>query len=102
MSKSQRITGRDNANTFINKVVTSEDSIIIMYGDDWSWMCNSEWRNYISSRLLSRISSGPTPVCEFKSIVFSEPDHLDGWTFAAYRKDARLPIALRTLDDTAT
>jgi len=84
-------TGRDNAESFINEVLSDKDKIVIKYADNWPWMCNSDWRRYVFDALR--------PSYVFKSAIFSPPNQLDGWTFVAYRKDAKLPISQRSLDD---
>jgi len=86
-------TGRDNAERFTSEVINAADKIIIKYGDDWPWMCNGEWRNYVLTSL--------NPLHMFRDTVFSPPDQSDGWTFVAYRNGSisQLPIANRSLDD---
>lgn len=83
-------TGRDNADSFIKAVLSSDDSIIIEYGDNWPWMKNALWRKYVITNLT---------LSGLKTYYFSEPDELDGWTFTAYRAKDAVPISRRNLDD---
>lgn len=88
-----RPTGRDNADAFVNEVLSDNNGIVIKYASTWPWMCNEEWRDYVLNALA--------PSSMFRDMAFSPPSGLEGWTFVAYRKSAKLPISDRSLDDPA-
>jgi hypothetical protein len=92
MPEPQVRTGRDNAETFISSVLLDTSRAVIRHGDDWPWMCNREWQEYVERCLKTRSTI-------FKDIAFSAAGRPDDWMFIAFRKGTLLPIANRSLDD---
>jgi len=84
-------TGRDNADSFVKEMLGKNDNIILIYSDDWVWMSNKEWRDYVLLKLEASH--------KFKQFRFIAPDNLDGWVMVAHRNDNALPVELRSLDD---
>lgn len=88
-------TGWENVERFVKSV---KDKIgtqtrIVMYEDNWPWMCNARWRQAVMARVL-RIEnpSGHT-------LTFLGPDNLDDWTFTI-RPLTETPLRDRMLDET--
>jgi hypothetical protein len=93
VSEPQERTGRDNAERFIADVLTEPCKKIVRRGEDWPWMCNGEWREYVLRCLNTRSST-------FKDIGFAGCGG-EEWMLVAYKKSStsQLPIERRSLDD---